>query len=172
MIELRVQLLDEKHVRISGIAPIMTAVLREVPEILEQRDSPDAHARLFPNPTSANDKINKEWQQTVNPELRHLFVSAGETVARDLVGIGAAKTVTESYEITFPVEHLKAWMSALNQTRLILAEIHQIDEEDMNAAHLDPHNPKHVAAFRIHLLGYLLHLFVELETGDEPANAV
>jgi hypothetical protein len=168
MITLRVRPVDEKRIRISGIAPVLAIVLRELPQILEQRDSPDAHARLFPPPTSADDKINKEWHQMVGPELRHLFVSAGETVTRDLTGLAHTKSRPETYEITFPVEHVRAWMSALNQARLILAEIHKIDDEDMNRADLDPRNPKHVAAFRIHLLGYLLHLFVELETGDGP----
>ena len=172
MIKLRVQSVDEKHLRISGIAPVLAVVLRELPEILEQRDSPDAHDRLFPNPTTAHDKINKEWQQMNHPELRHLFVSAGETVARDLAGLTASKSRTEIYQVTFPVEHLRAWMTALNQARLILAEIHEIDDKVMNNAELDPQNPKHVAAFRIHLLGYLLHLFVEPETGDEPADSV
>ena len=167
MTELRVLPLDEKHLRVSGIAPVLAIVLRELPEILEQRDSPDAHDRLFPNPTSADDKTNMEWQQMMRPELRHLFVSAGETVARDLAGLAASESSAEAYAITFPVEHLKAWMSALNQARLILAEIYEIEDDDMNVTDLDPHNPKHVAAFRIHLLGYLLHLFVELETGDE-----
>ena len=172
MIELRVRPLDEKHIRVSGIVPVLTVVLRELPEILEQRDSPDAHDRLFPNPTAADDKINKEWQQMVSPELRHLFVTAGETVARDLAGLAGSRSSRETYEITLPVEHLKAWMSALNQARLILAEIHKIDDEEMNVTDLDPRNPKHVAAFRIYLLGYLLHLFVELEIGDEPADTV
>ena len=172
MIELRVQSLDEKHICISGIAPVLAIVLRELPEILEQRDSPVAQTRLFPKPTSADDRINKEWQQMNGPELRHLFVSAGETVARDLAGLAGSQPSKETFEITFPVEHLKAWMSALNQARLILAEIHKIDDEDMNRADLDPQNPKHVAAFRIHLLGYLLHQFVELEAGDEPADVV
>ena len=172
MIKLRVRPLDEKHIRVSGIAPVLAVVLRELPEILEQRDSPDAYDRLFPNPTSADDKINKEWQQMNRPELRHLFVSAGETVARDLASLADAKSKSEAYQITFPVEHLRAWMTALNQARLILAEIHEIDDDDMSVQDLDPRNPKHVAALRIHLLGYLLHLFVELEMGDEPADTV
>ena len=172
MIDLRVQPLDEKHIRVSGIAPVLAVMLRELPEILEQRDFPDAHDRLFPNPTTADDKTNKEWQQMVSPELRHLFVSAGETVARDLTALAVDEKDHEARQVTFPVEHLKAWMTALNQARLILGETHKIDEDDMNRVDLDPHNPKHVAAFRIHLLGYLLHLSVELESGDEPADSV
>jgi len=63
-------------------------------------------------------------------------------------------------------------MSTLNQTRLILAEVHKVDETDMERQDFDPQDPKHLAALRIHLLGYLLHLFVELENGNEPADSI
>ncbi len=172
MIDLRVERLDEKRVRIGGLTAMLAVMLREMPEILELRDGPDASARLFPNPTRGNDKINKEWQQMVSPELRHLFVSAAETVTRDLTAMTGNQEDPEAYEVTFPVEHLSAWMSALNQTRLILAEIHKIDEQDMERRDFDPQDPRHLAALRIQLLGYLLHLFVELENGNEPADRV
>jgi Domain of unknown function (DUF2017) len=172
MTDLHIQPVDEKHIRIGGIAPVLAVMLRELPEILEMRDSPDARERLFPKPTRANDKINKEWQQMVNPELRHLFVSAGETVTRDLTALVVDEEEAEAYQVDFPIEHVRAWMSALNQARLILGEVHQINEEDMNYTDFDPQNPKHMAALRIHLLGYLLQLFVELETGDEPENPI
>ena len=172
MIDLRVERLDEKQVRISGLTTMLALMLREMPEILELRDGPDAGARLFPNPTKADDTINKEWQQMVSPELRHLFVTAAETVTRDLTAMTGDKGDPEAYEVTFPVEHLSAWMSALNQTRLILAEVHRIDEKDMEQREFDPQIQKHLAVLRIQLLGYLLHLFVELENGHEPADSI
>jgi tetraacyldisaccharide-1-P 4'-kinase len=101
-----------------------------------------------------------------------LFVSAGETVTRDLTALVVDKEDAEAHQVTFPVEHLRAWMSALNQVRLILGEVHKINEEDMNRADFDPQSPKHMAALRIHLLGYLLQMFVELETGDESKTSV
>jgi Domain of unknown function (DUF2017) len=172
MIDLRVQPLDEKHVRISGIPPVLAAMLRELPEILELRDSPEAHPRLFPDPTAADEKINKEWRQMAGPELRHLFVSAGETVVRDLTALTADGKGQETHHVAFPVEHVNAWMSALNEARLILAEVHKIDDQEMSRTDFDPRSPTHMAALRIHLLGYLLHLFVELDDGDEPENRV
>lgn len=172
MIDLRVDRLDEKHVRISGLTTMLAVMIREMPEILELRDGPEASARLFPNPTRTDDKINKEWQQMVSPELRHLFVSAAETVTRDLTAMTGDAGDPEVYEVMFPVEHLSAWMSALNQTRLILAETHKVDEEDMERRDFDPQDPKHLAVLRIQLLGYLLHLFVELENGNESTDCV
>lgn len=172
MIDLRVQPFDEKRIRISGIPPVLVVMLRELPEILGLRDAPDAQARLFPNPTAKDEKVNNEWRQLAGPELRHLFVSAGETVARDLTALTADETAPEEHQVTFPVEHVNAWMSALNQARLILAAIHNIRDKDMNRTDFDPTSSKDVAALRIHLLGYLLHLFVELENGDDPENPV
>lgn len=172
MIDLSVQPLDEKRILISGIPPVLAAMLRELPEILELRDSPDAHDRLHPNPTASNEKINQEWHQLAGSELRHLFVSAGETVARDLTALTADKENSEAWQVSFPVEHVAAWMSAINQARLILGQVHKIDDVEMDRTDFDPQSAKDMAALRIHLLGYLLHLFVELESADEPENRV
>ena len=171
MIDLKVQPLDEKRILISGIPPALAAVLHELPEILELRDSPGVRARLYPNPT-ADDKINQEWRQITGPELRHLFVSAAETVGRDLTALTADVESGDAYRVTFPIEHVPAWMSALNQARLVLGEIHKIDEAEMSRTDFDPHSARHMAALRIHLLGYLLHLFVELDGGDETENHI
>jgi hypothetical protein len=170
MISLSVQPLDEKRILISGIPAVLAAMLRELPEILELRDSPDARARLYPNPTNGNDKINREWHQMAGPELRHLFVSAGETVTRDLTALRADKENGEAWQVAFPIEHVPAWMNALNQARLILGEVHKMDEVEMNRTDFDPQSARHMAALRIHLLGYLLHLFVELDNPHGPEN--
>jgi hypothetical protein len=55
-------------------------------------------------------------------------------------------------------------MSALNQARLILGELFGITESDMNKADLDLEQPKDLAIFRIHVLGYLLQLLVEFSS--------
>ena len=74
-------------------------------------------------------------------------------------------------QVTFPVEHVDAWMSALNQARLILGELFSVTEKDMNATDLDAHSEKTLAIVRIHLLGYLLRLFVQLESGESEERA-
>jgi len=172
MIDLSVQPLDEKRILISGIPAVLAAMLRELPEILELRDSPDARTRLYPDPTRGNNKINQEWHQMAGPELRHLFVSAGDTVTRDLTALTADKENGDAWQVAFPIEHVPAWINALNQARLILGEVHQIDEAEMNRTDFDPQSARHMAALRIHLLGYLLHLFVELDSTHEPENHI
>jgi hypothetical protein len=178
MTDLRVQPVNAKHLRISGIEPFLADCLLGLTEVLEQRDSPQPRERLFPNPTTADDKANAEWQQLITPEVRHLFVSAGETVARDLTALKPDKHEPALFAVTFPAEHINAWMSALNQARLILGELFRVTELDMNAINLDVHSEKTLAIVRIHLLGYLLQLFVDLESGesedrsDEPQASV
>ena len=167
MIQLQVEPAGEKHIRISGINPVVLDCLHSLPEILAQRDSPAARARLLPDPTTTDEKANSEWQRLIAPELRHVFVSAGETVARDLTSIAPDDRDPHFLGLTFPIEHVAAWMSVLNQTRLILGELHKVTDEDMSVSDFDVRSRKGLAVFRIHVLGYLLHLFVELEGGRE-----
>ena len=156
---LRVEPVDSKHIRISGIHPVLLDSLHALPEIFEQRDSPVARQRLLPNPTTTDEIANAEWQLAVAPELRHAFVAAGDTVTRDLTG------VTTDGQLTFVAEHLNAWMSALNEARLILGEIFHITDADMESADFDVKIAKSLAIFRIHMLGWLLQLLVDLEAG-------
>ena len=167
MTNLAVQPLDAKTIRISGIDPLLADCLYELPDILEQRDKPAARARLFPDPTHNDAQANADWQRLIQPDLHHLLASAGEIVARDLTTLQLESPDTDSLCATFPAEHVNAWMSALNQARLILGELFHIEEHDMNEPLVDLHSPKARAVLKIHVLGYLLQLFVELQGTDE-----
>ena len=57
----------------------------------------------------------------VTTELHHLFVTAGESGERDLTGLQPEPETQNQFRATFSAAHLLAWMSAINQTRLILA---------------------------------------------------
>lgn len=171
MINLRVRPVDAKRIRISGIHPLLAVCLQELPLILELRDKGPVHARLFPPLTAADVAANREWQEIMEPDLRHLFVSAGETVVRDLTGLAPQPRAPTRLCVTISAVHVSAWMSALNQARLILGTLFGIaDEQDMLIAEFDPHDPKHVAIVKIELLGELLGKFVELETGERAGS--
>jgi hypothetical protein len=161
----RVSAPDEKHISITGIPPVVVFCLRELPHILEKRDTPDARARLFPSPTRDDAKANADWEQLIVPELRHLFVTAGETVARDLAKLEEESTETHSCRVTFAAAHLNAWMSALNEARLILGELFDVTEQDMNREDFDLDDPKQFAILKIGALGWLLQLFVAVASG-------
>jgi hypothetical protein len=169
VITLKIRLIDDKQLHISGINPVLLDCLQSLPAILEKRDLPSVRKRLQPDPTTADKAANTEWQQTIAPDLRHLFVSAGETVLHDLAGLAPTPGKKRLHEVIFSVVHLRAWMSALNEARLILGEIYQITEEDMSAVDLKLDKPRDLALFRIHVFGYLLHRLVELEMGGQPS---
>ncbi len=182
---LRVDRPDEKHIRIRGVNPGLEMCLQELPLILSKREEPRAQKRLFPNPTTADDAANQDWQEHVAPDLRHIFESAHETVVRDLVQMqvgpvrkqqkkGAEqstkptgkqnKTLAQKqFTVIFPAEHLRAWMCAVNEARLILGEIHGVTEEDMNTFGVLGNNEMRQAVLRIHLLGWLMELLVEAD---------
>lgn len=164
MTHLRVQAAGPKNIRITGIDPVLVDSLFALPEILELRDRPSIRSRLLPDPTTDNAALNQDWQQHVTPELRHLFVAAAETVLRDLTGMAEIPQSQHLHEVSFPAEHLSAWVSAINQARLILGELHHITETDMAGRDFELATARGLAIFRIHVLGYLLQLLVEHET--------
>ncbi|MCA8969461.1 MAG: DUF2017 family protein [Planctomycetes bacterium] len=139
--------------------------LREVPEILRD-DDPDVRARLFPNSYENDPEREAEWDRYSRPDLIALFDSRREIVERDLESI-LSEPVWRGYRLTIPGTHKSAWMAALNAARIALAVRAGIDARDMEAE-LDFENPsaKHLALFRIHVLGHLLGLIVESGNPD------
>jgi hypothetical protein len=133
----------------------MAAVLLEVPAILENRDRPEARRRLLPDPMPGDARASAEWHRLMDDELLHLFASAGEVFARDLRALRPDRG-----EITFPANHLAAWMSSINQARLILGELHAVTEDDMALKSVDPDESRRGAIARIMVLGYVLEHLV------------
>lgn len=164
MIHLRVRAADTKHVRISGIDPFLARCLGELPDLIQHANT-ECQGRLYPEPTD-DPHLNEDWRQYVTPDLHHLFVAAGQTVAQDLTGLAPDPKVRDHFQVTFAAVHLKAWISAINQGRLHLGERHGVTEADMNSREFDLDSPKRGAVFQIHIFGYLLQLLLELEAGD------
>ena len=150
----------ERGILIRGIDPVMAHCLRRVPEILAQRDSTSVRERLYPDARPGEPARGEEWRRLVGPELRHLFEAAAETYRTDLAAFDERRG-----EIAFPAEHRAAWMSAINQARLVLAEMHQLTEADLSRTELGPVSMREVALLEVQALGYLLHLLVE-HAGD------
>jgi hypothetical protein len=157
---LRVEPAGEKHVRLTGLDTVVVQCLHELPEILPRREQPGPRERLYPAPTAAEAEFNADWGQLIGPDLHHLFLSAEETVGRDLAGLSPEQT-----ELLVPGTHVDAWMNALNQARLILAAEFDIDDALMNARYEKLSATQLQAVLRIDLFGHLLHLFVELAHG-------
>lgn len=152
---------DAKHLRVTGLDPVLAGCLGEVPRLLAQGDRPPARQRLYPDPFRADAPANEEWHRLMDADLRHLFVSAGEIVQRDLTRLEPDPGQQKCSRLLLPVAHVHAWMSAVNQARLVLAERFAVTETEMERADLDPRREQDVAIFKIHVLGYLLQLLVE-----------
>jgi hypothetical protein len=165
-----IQAIDEKHVQIAGINPYLAVCLFELPEVLAKRDHPSAHDRIFPPLTGTDATFDGEWHDLVGPDLRHLFVSAGETVVRDLTSMREDPLREKHMQVIFPVEHVPAWMSAVNEARLILGALHQITEDDMNQEEPNPDDPKTLAILKISILGELMGYLVDFTTGDQEED--
>jgi hypothetical protein len=169
---MRVEIVDEKRVRLYDLYPIMAQCLQEIPTLLEKREDPRAQLRLYPAPTEAEEKANHDWQEFILPELRHLFVTAGEVLARDLIAMESSPSTAvkpgdpEMFQVIFLAQHLPAWMSALNEARLILGSLHSVDESDMNDYQSDWLTPKRQAVLKIHILADVLEQLVRFEMGE------
>ncbi|MSR64393.1 MAG: DUF2017 family protein [Verrucomicrobiae bacterium] len=158
---------DDKHLRLSGIDWVAASCLLEVPSILSLAKSGPAHDRLFQKVSASDPALNEDWLNHVTPELGTLFAEAGEILAKDIELFGTETKSLKPRALTFSIAHLNAWMSALNQARLILGAQHDVTESDMDEREFsDPDNPKQQAVLRIHVLGYLVQVFVEFVSGE------
>ncbi len=171
---LRIKLTNKKHYLISGIHPLLLYCLQELPQILEQRDSPAAIERLIPDLMADNPDANDEWREMMGPELRHLFVSAGDTVLRDLATLKPAGGKSENLQLLVPIIHVDAWISALNEARLILGALYEIQEEDLDLEidTFDLSFEKHKAILQVHLLGEIQQLLIEHLQQDESTDSI
>lgn len=131
------------------LEPFVILLLRELPAAADPGDHPAARARLFPAPSGApgEDEFREDWRQFIEPDLAHVFLTARETVEEDLKSLdrqaprslifGAGRPGPAPYEatraaLTLPRAHLEAWLSVLNQARLVLGARHHIGEGDIN----------------------------------------
>ena len=101
------------------VAPHLYEILCGIREAAETPD-PRVEARFFPEPSEGDDSLAEDWKAFVQPDLHEGFQSARETVAADLRG--AKERKTGHFTFTIPKAHIDAWLSALNQARLALAE--------------------------------------------------
>ncbi len=150
-----IERVGEDAVCISGIDTATLALLREVPSILHYRSHPNVSKRMFPDVKPGDEQVTKEFHEAMDPDLEYLFASAEEILIQDVAKVREGT-------IKIPGTHVDAWMSALNQTRLILAELHDIDVGDMGRGEFDPDEKKDLAVLKIHFFGYILDLFIAL----------
>lgn len=141
------------------IHPLLATFLSELPKVAARHKK--AQARLYPDPIGgvAHAEFRRDWKEHVRPELERLFASSRDIVARDLSAPGGHNHGTK---LVIPCAHLEAWLSALNQARLVIVE-----ESNFTEADLDHHEPPDLATQRglsllkIHFYGHFQELLIE-----------
>lgn len=136
-------------------------MLCSIREPVESGD-PLVESRLFPQPSEDADEENllDDWKSLVEPDLHDNFLAARESVAADLRS--AQRNSDGSLHFTIPRSHIDNWLSALNQSRLALAEIHQFTDSDLSRAPGDLDDPRELALMRMGIYGSLQEWLVAI----------
>ncbi len=114
--------------RLSDLDAFHLNLLRQVAEDASISDEA-SHKRLFPPPIriaadDEDDEFLDDWKDFVSAELENQFAGDVGTVLADLDNIRPHRGNKEVQEprhlLDVPLEHARAWFSALNQARLML----------------------------------------------------
>jgi len=188
MMNPRLTRMSDGSLRFSELAPWFVGVLVQLPALLDSDQPEEVSRRLYPEP-SDNKEMQEEWDKYVRPELFALVASAREIVLRDLgnlrVGSTSDANVAEDLDddailgglafctLEIPVEHVQAWISALNVARLTLSTSFDLEDTDMEepedeeAEGDDAGDPmfdtRQIAVAQIHMLGFLQQMLIEEE---------
>jgi Domain of unknown function (DUF2017) len=141
--------------QISDLDPFLAELLRQIPISTSIEEAPEAKARLFSKPSTEKETCN-EWKSYVEPELRRLFRSATETVAADLAQLNGNEKSLRNRTLRIPLEHADAWLNALNQARLVIAEKNKFSEEELNDHDRSPTGSRRdLSLFQMNFYGFL-----------------
>jgi hypothetical protein len=141
--------------QISDLDPFLAELLRQIPGSTNAEDASEAEARLYSRP-SAEKEICAEWKSYVEPELRRLFRSATEIVADDLAQLNGSEKSLSNRTLTIPFEHADAWLSALNQARLVIATKYKFSDEELNDHDRSPVGSRRdLGLFQVNFYGFL-----------------
>jgi hypothetical protein len=145
------------HIEISELDPFLAEILRQIPA----SGSPDgvaaAEQRLFSSPSNRKEtELCAEWKMYVEPELRRLFQSATETVAADLEQLNGNEKSLANRTLRIPAKHADAWLSALNQARLVIAAKNSFTESELGDHFRSPIGSRRdLSLFQINFYGFL-----------------
>ena len=145
------------QLEISELDPFLAELLRQIPASTNPEGAEAAEKRLFSPPVKDPErKICAEWKLYVEPELRRLFQSATETVASDLEQLNGKEKPFANCTLHIPTEHAQAWLSALNQARLVIAAKYNFDEGELGDHYRSPIGSRRdLSLFQVNFYGFL-----------------
>jgi hypothetical protein len=158
---IKIQILPNGSVFFDHVEDSFYQILCSIREPVESGD-PLVESRLFPQPTNDDEESDllDDWKSLIEPDLHDSFLAARESVAADLRS--AQKKTDGSLHFTIPRPHIDSWLSALNQSRLALAEIHQFTDAELGRAPGDLDDPRELALMRMGIYGSLQEWLVAI----------
>lgn len=167
---------DQSPIVFDEIEPFLLDQIRRLPRYADPSDDPAAQARLFSAPMSRGgdgDEFNEDWERYVEPEIRSLFRSAQGTVEEDLSplpDLSAGEPMAAHDPVAFmptsirlevPFKHAEAWLSVLNQARLVIAARRGFGERDMDEdLPFPPLSERDLDLFRVHFYDSMQQVFL------------
>ena len=153
-------------IEISELDPFLAELLRQIPVSANPAGAMAAEQRLFSPPTNGKEtELCAEWKTYVEPELRRLFQTATETVATDLEQLNGNEKSFANRTLRIPAKHSDAWLSALNQARLVIAAKNNFTENELNDHFRSPIGSRRdLSLFQVNFYGFLQEFILrELE---------
>lgn len=154
-------------IEISDLDPFLAELLRQIPASANPDGVLAAEQRIFTSPTNRQEtELCAEWKTYVEPELRRLFQSATETVAGDLEQLNGNEKSFANRRLRIPAKHSDAWLSALNQARLVIAAKNSFTENELNDHFRSPIGSRRdLSLFQVNFYGFLQEFILrELES--------
>jgi hypothetical protein len=155
------------HIEISELDPFLAELLRQIPASANPDGVQSAEQRLFSPPSNGKQtELCAEWRMYVEPELRRLFQTATETVAADLQQLNGNEKSFANRTLRIPAKHADAWLSALNQARLVIAAKNNFTENELNDHFRSPIGSRRdLSLFQVNFYGFLQEFILrELES--------
>ena len=160
------------EIEISELDPFLAELLRQIPASADPEGTPAAEKRLFSPPTSGTEtEICAEWKLYVEPELRRLFQTATETVAADLEQLSGNEKTFANRTLRIPSKHAEAWLSALNQARLVITAKYNFTDGELCDHYRSPIGSRRdLSLFQVNFYGFLQEFILRELDGWEPAS--
>jgi len=157
------------EIEISELDPFLAELLRQIPVSANPEGVPAAEERLFSPPADQNEKeICAEWKLYVKPELRRLFQTATETVAADLKQLSGNEKMFANRTLFIPSRHADAWLSALNQARLVIAAKCRFTDAELCDHYRSPIGSRRdLSLFQVNFYGFLQEFILREVDGCE-----
>lgn len=206
--------IDAQTYILSHLEGLTLDIVRDLPDEADPEGNEKAHGRLYQDPTggiTADPEINQEWKEYIQPDLEHLFLTAVQTVRRDLESLQEVQLIAYTddtnntdlmaeddpaeiasdsqntqekpedkedeehptyHAVKIPRTHFDAWLSCMNQARLVIFEKNGFSEEDMEEDLMvaDPENPRDMALVKLRFYAGLQEMLIDTlrhEMGDE-----